>query len=146
VFEGYEDDKDDEGYVDDEGYEDDKDDEVPHDEGLLLPVMQRECMYVEAWSRWLSGDIEGCLEELSEILEQFPRDVFVLKIAQVLCFSMGFTRQMLEMVHTPRVATECSDRPYYHGMLAFALEQNDQLVEAEAAAKQAVTVWCTPQP
>jgi hypothetical protein len=47
---------------------------------------------------------------------------------------------MLSVVEIPSVQEHCNNRPYYHGMLAFAAEENGQLEKAEIAVSKGLAI------
>jgi hypothetical protein len=61
-------------------------------------------------------------------------DLFALKRGQLVAFCGGDRAGMLEIARAMRDAS--GDRPYFNGMLCFALEQNGRYDEALAAGKR----------
>ena len=110
-------------------------------------LTQREHLYVIAWLEWLKGK-KHALATLSYLLTLYPSDLFAVKKAQLIAFLQGDFARMLMIVQHPAVVAACQSLPYYHGMLAFALEENHYIVEAEQAARHGLSVnahdvWCT---
>jgi hypothetical protein len=61
-------------------------------------------------------------------------DLFALKRGQLVAFCVGDRAGMLEIALAMRDTS--GDRPYFNGMLCFALEQNGRYDEALAAGKR----------
>ena len=91
--------------------------------------------YLEAWELWLAGKLVQGYEKLQSVVDLHPGDLFAVKRAQLLAFCMGDLGRQLVVVQRKDVAAACRDRPFYHGMLGFALEQNGYLTEAEEAGR-----------
>lgn len=64
--------------------------------------------------------------------------MFALKRAQLVAFLVGDAKKMLKVAKASKSA--CAGKPYYHGMLAFSLEQNGKLKKAEREGKRAVDI------
>ncbi|XP_057949196.1 uncharacterized protein LOC131144514 [Malania oleifera] len=77
-------------------------------------------------------DDDIAVELHEKLLNDFPRDLASLKRAQVLCFYMGRPDLSLKLVQ--QVLPENQDENYIYGMLAFALLELGQMVDAEKAA------------
>jgi len=105
--------------------------------GLHSHVSRREQLYVVAWTEWVKGK-KHALTTLKQLIELYPNDLFAIKKAQLLAFLSGDFPRMLSLVDSAAVRAACSQRPYYGGMLAFALEENGQVEEAERVAREAV--------
>lgn len=108
-------------------------------------------------SSWLEGHTARAYHLFARIAAAHPADLFAAKRAQLLAFLLGSPRLMLSVVADPAVSAACAPhnnrnhnnlshghssaapaapvvaRPYYHGMLAFALEQAGRLSAALAA-------------
>ena len=107
--------------------------------GAHSPHTQRERQYVRAWNEWVKGKTHA-LVTLTELIAAHPSDLFAVKKAQLIAFLQGDFPRMLSIVRQPTVAAACGSRPYYQGMLAFALEENGEVDEAEAAGRRGVAV------
>jgi hypothetical protein len=75
-----------------------------------------------------------------QCLSSCPGDLFLAKKVQLLCFVLGDRRGMLSVMRRSDVAAACTPRSYYGGMLAFALEENDQLDAARSAALRSLEI------
>ena len=100
-------------------------------------VTQREQLYVLAWTEWVKGK-KHALTTLKQLIELYPNDLFAIKKAQLIAFLSGDFPRMLSLVTTPAVRAACSKRAYYGGMVAFALEENGEVEEAERVAREGV--------
>ena len=107
-----------------------------HAHGL---VSRREQLYVAAWSEWVKGK-RLAMATLESVIALHPNDLFAVKKAQLIAFLQGDFPLMLRLVRQPAVVAACSARPFYHGMLAFALEENGEVQEAEAAARRGIAI------
>lgn len=95
----------------------------------------RDLLYLEAWESWLGGNLTESYSKLAEIVASHPNDLFAVKRAQLIAFCMGSLELQLTIVDSEPVRKACARRPYYQGMLGFALEQNGRLLDAEAAGR-----------
>jgi len=85
----------------------------------------REQRYVSAWSTWLcEGDTAKALDMMDKLLDDYPDDLFVGKRATLLAFLLGDDAAMLKVLIDKGRYERWRQREYYHGMMAFALEQN----------------------
>lgn len=50
-----------------------------------------------------------------------------MKRGQLVAFLLGDAHKLLELCELKAVQSACMNRPYYQGMLGFALEQNEKL-------------------
>ncbi len=96
----------------------------------------REQAYVAAIDAWVSGDMERAIAAHYDIAEDWPRDVFAMKLCQYHHFNLGQVEGMLKIVEAVLEAND--ENHFVHGCHAFALEQNHRLEEAEAAGRRAV--------
>ncbi|MEM6415848.1 MAG: tetratricopeptide repeat protein [Pseudomonadota bacterium] len=93
------------------------------------PVSPRETYFCEAVSRWAQQDFYGALNALDELTLRWPADLCAIKWGQYHAFNVGDQAALLRFAERARIVHE--NRPYTHGMIAFALEQNHHLEEAE---------------
>ena len=110
--------------------------------GPSSPHSARERLYVVAWNEWVKGK-RHALVTLTELIAAHPSDLFAVKKAQLIAFLQGDFPRMLSIVRQPAVEAACGGRPFYHGMLAFALEENGEVEEAEVAARKGVAMDAT---
>lgn len=97
--------------------------------------------YLRAWSQWLlEGDPRGGAQTLLAHVHRHPRDLLAVKRAQLLAFIDGDAELMLAATAHPEVRRANAGRPYFHGLLAFALEQCGRLEEAEAEGRRGTEV------
>uniref|UniRef100_A0A7S2RM94 Tetratricopeptide repeat protein 38 n=1 Tax=Rhizochromulina marina TaxID=1034831 RepID=A0A7S2RM94_9STRA len=101
---------------------------------LMGSATPREAQYLLAYEALVvEGDLRKAAGLFSAVLEAHPRDLFALKRGQLLWFFLGQPEEMLRVAQGP-VAEANRGRPFFDGMVAFALEQAGQLSEAEATA------------
>jgi len=87
---------------------------------------------------WIDDDIPQALRISAEVVKAFPADLVMVKLHQYLAFNRGDFPAMLRIAELALPASR--HIPYIHGMLAFAYEQCHLLAEAEAAARQALSM------
>lgn len=63
-----------------------------------------------------------------------------MKKVQLLTFLVGDRLGMVRVVEREDVTRACSGRPFFHGMAAFALEENDRIQEARVHAFKALEI------
>ena len=100
------------------------------------PATAREWSVLQAVTAWVDGDVRQALGLLESVLQEHPRDLTSLKIAQYLAFNLGDSPTMLRLALLCRDAA--AEVAWMHGMLAFAFEQCHRLDEAQASAHQAL--------
>ncbi len=93
-------------------------------------LTNREKLYMEAYNHWMDGSFNEAFILFERITHEYPQDLFAAKRGQLLAFLVGNVSKMISILENPKVKYHCSSRPYYQGMLAFALEQSDRLDEA----------------
>lgn len=89
----------------------------------------REKLFCDAADAWARKDFRAALNALDELTVRWPADLCAIKWGQYHAFNLGDQEALLRFGLRARVAHEGS--PYAHGMIAFALEQNHRLEEAE---------------
>jgi tetratricopeptide (TPR) repeat protein len=102
------------------------------------PGTKREAQVIETIGHWVDGDILAMLAGCDTIATDHPRDVTMLKLAQYHLFNMGDAAGMLRFAL--KSLPDAADIPYVHGMIAFGYEQCHLLEDAEAAARQAMSL------
>ena len=102
------------------------------------PGTKREAQVIETIGHWVDGDIPATLAGCDTITTDHPRDVTMLKLAQYHLFNMGDAASMLRFAL--KTLPDATDIPYVHGMIAFGYEQCHLLDDAEAAARQAMSL------
>lgn len=90
---------------------------------------ERERLYCAAVNAWNARDFHRALDRLDELTVRWPADLCAIKWAQYHAFNLGDQGALLRLAERARIVHE--GRPYVHGMIAFALEQNHRLEEAE---------------
>ncbi|KEJ90826.1 tetratricopeptide repeat protein [Sulfitobacter donghicola] len=101
-------------------------------------VTQREALIIDAAAAWTRGEIPALLDICEKILNDYPRDMAVLKLAQCHYFNLGDATGMLRVAL--KSLPEAQDIAYTHGMIAFGYEQCHLLDRAEESARQAMTL------
>jgi len=99
---------------------------------------ERERLFCAAVDAWSQKDFAGALTALDELTVRWPADLCAIKWGQYHAFNLGDQNALLRLGRRAAVAHE--DAPYAHGMIAFALEQNHRLEEAEEEGLHAVEI------
>ncbi len=99
---------------------------------------ERERLFCAAVDRWADKDFAGAFAHLDELTVRWPADLCAIKWGQYHAFNRGDQAALLRLGRRASVAHE--DTPYAHGMIAFALEQNHRLQEAEEEGLRAVEI------
>ena len=81
---------------------------------------------------------DEALAHLDDLTVRWPADLCAVKWGQYHAFNLGDQGALLRFGERARIAHE--DTPYAQGMIAFALEQNHRLPEAEEAGMRAVEI------
>lgn len=87
---------------------------------------------------WVSNDVPASLQYAEDHLEEHPRDLTALKLAQYHCLNMGDSPGMLRTALKVREAN--SGVAQLHGMLAFGYEQCHLLDKAKRSAETAMSI------
>ena len=98
----------------------------------------RERLFAAAVESWATRDYARALTALEELTLRWPADLCAIKWGQYHAFNLGDRGAMLRFAERARIVFE--DRPYAHGMIAFALEQNHRLDEAEEEGLRATEI------
>lgn len=104
----------------------------------LHQALPRERLWYESVRAWVDDDLPKAAAAAEEIIRQWPEDLAAMKLGQLYMFHIGDHPGMLRIAEAARAPN--ARNPYWHGMLAFALEENNRLSEAEAAARHAVAL------
>ncbi|MEZ5927497.1 MAG: tetratricopeptide repeat protein [Parvularculaceae bacterium] len=103
-----------------------------------IGASERERLFCAAVNAWSRRDFIAALDELEELTVRWPADLCALKWGQYHAFNLGDQPALLRFAERARVVHE--GRPYVHGMISFALEQNHRLGEAEEEGLKAVEI------
>ncbi len=98
-------------------------------------VSERERLFIDAVHAWAAKDFYAALDRLDELTVRWPADLCAIKWAQYHAFNLGDQVRMLRLGQRAQIVHE--NKPYVHGMIAFALEQNHQLRAAEDEGRRA---------
>jgi hypothetical protein len=98
----------------------------------------REGLFCDAVAAWRARRFEAALAALDELTVRWPADLCAIKWGQYHAFNLGDQAALLRFGERARIAHEAT--PYAQGMLAFALEQNHRLAEAEDAGLHALQI------
>lgn len=98
----------------------------------------REQLWLAAVAAWSQGDRARAHDLHLDIAERWPRDLLSLKIAEWHAIALGDHARLLRPLEITRAAND--GRPWFHGMLAFALSENGRLDEAEIEARRALSI------
>lgn len=101
-------------------------------------LSDRERLFCEAVFNWSEKNFFGALEKFDELTVRWPADLCALKWGQYHAFNLGDQEALLRLGQRARIVHE--DTPYAHGMIAFALEQNHRLAEAEEEGYRAAEI------
>ena len=89
---------------------------------LVIPTTtNRERLFISAYSALFAGNLTTAAGFLRAVLSEHPTDMFALKRAQLFSFLAGKPQTMLQI--TLETLESNQNKPYFHGMLAFAYEQ-----------------------
>ena len=99
---------------------------------------EREALFCDAVDAWARKDFPAAFNALDELTVRWPADLCALKWGQYHAFNLGDQAGLLRLAQRARVAHEGA--PYAHGMIAFALEQNHRLDEAEDEGLRATEI------
>jgi len=102
------------------------------------PQTEREALYCACVNAWAQKDYFTALAHLDELTVRWPADLCALKWGQYHAFNLGDQAALLRFGERARIAHE--NAPYVHGMVAFALEQNHRLTEAEEEGLRATEI------
>jgi len=107
----------------------------------LKPKNKGEILYQRAFECFiLKGAYAESADFFRQILEINARDMFAMKMAMLMSFCCGDTNSML-LAARPKDNTVLRTLPYYHGMLAFALEENGELKAAEEVCEEGLKLF-----
>jgi hypothetical protein len=99
---------------------------------------RREQLNTAVLRAWVADDLPARLRLCEQTLDEFPRDLVIVKTQQYFEFNRGDAPAMLRIAL--KVMERNADVPYMHGMAAFAYEQCHLLGEAERAARTALNL------
>lgn len=99
---------------------------------------EREQLFCAAVSDWARKDFFAARDKLDELTVRWPADLCAIKWGQYHAFNLGDQAGLLRFGERARIAHEGT--PYAHGMIAFALEQNHRLEEAEDEGYRAAEI------
>jgi len=111
---------------------------IERTEQNLANANERERLFCAAVSAWNALDFSAALAALDELTVRWPGDLCALKWGQYHAFNLGDAAALLRFGERARIAHE--NRAYAHGMIAFALEQNHRLDEAEEEGIRATEI------
>ena len=98
----------------------------------------REQLFCAAVGDWARKDFFAARDKLDELTVRWPADLCAIKWGQYHAFNLGDQAGLLRFGERVRVVHEKA--PYAHGMIAFALEQNHRLEEAEDEGYRAAEI------
>lgn len=98
----------------------------------------REALFCAAVEAWRAREFRAALSFLDELTVRWPADLCAIKWGQYHAFNLGDQAALLRFGERARIAHD--GRPYAHGMISFALEQNHRLEEAEVEGMRAVEI------
>jgi len=98
----------------------------------------REALFCDAIEAWTKRDYHGALTILDQLTVRWPADLCAIKWGQYHAFNLGDQAALLRFGQ--RAIIVHKNTPYAHGLVAFALEQNHRLEEAEEEGIRAVQI------
>ncbi len=101
-------------------------------------MTDRERLFAAAVESWAAKNYRRALKALDELTVRWPADLCAIKWGQYHAFNLGDRRALLRFGERARIVFE--DQPYAHGLIAFALEQNHRLDEAEEEGFRATEI------
>ncbi len=101
-------------------------------------VTEREGLFCDAVEAWYVRDFYSSLDFLNLLTVRWPADLCAIKWGQYHAFNLGDQEALLRFGQRAILAHKGT--PYAHGLVAFGLEQNHRLDEAEEEGKYAVEV------
>ena len=104
---------------------------------------EREVIYFNIIKNLFNEDIFESIKLIKEIVKKWPEDLFSTKLAQLLFFSVGDNKNMKEIAEFS--INYHLNNPYAWGLLAFALEESNNLSEAKNAGLKAIKL-CEDEP
>ena len=104
----------------------------------LAAATAREKQWFAATEAWVGGDLPAAIAGLEAVTDQWPRDLFAMKLVQYHYFNQGRVAEMLAVCD--KVLPANQDNGYVRGCRAFGLEQNYRYEEAEAEGRAAVAI------
>lgn len=102
----------------------------------LNPRCPRIILIVEAIAAWHAGDDARAASYLADVVLQWPQDLVSLKLCHILALGVGDV-DIMRRTAAAAVAAD-PDAGFAAGMLAFALDQADEVDRAEGFARRAV--------
>ena len=99
---------------------------------------EREQLFCACVTNWATKNYVRALASLEEITVRWPADLCAIKWGQYHAFNLGDQAALLRFGERARIVHE--NAPYVHGMVAFALEQNHQIQEAEEEGLRATEI------
>lgn len=107
----------------------------------LVPINEKEILYQQAFESFiLKGQFAEAAKYFAQILEIDPLDMFAMKRAQLMSFICGDVKSLLAVCQS-KDTNLLKKLPFYHGMLAFALEENGEFKEAESICEEGLQLF-----
>jgi hypothetical protein len=107
-------------------------------EAAATQASPREQALVAAITAWSRGHDRSACAMLRASVQQHPRDLVAVKLAQIIHFNAGQLTDMLGVALASGHAA--ADLPWWHGMLAWGYEECHLLRDAEKHARQALAL------
>ncbi len=101
-------------------------------------MTEREQMFCAGVEAWAQKDWQDALNKFATYAENWPHDLVAIKWGQYHAFNLG---DQAALLHFGELALKASPgKPYVHGLIAFGLEQNHFIKEAEHHAMKAAEI------
>ncbi|BAY27578.1 hypothetical protein NIES2100_74030 [Calothrix sp. NIES-2100] len=101
-------------------------------------ITTREKLYLQAISAWANQEIEVAIAIHEKITNRFPQDLISVQQGQYHYFYLGEPEKLLQIAQ--KVLPRNQENHYLYGMVAFGLEQCNQLKAAEKMALRAIAL------
>ena len=103
-----------------------------------LDLNPREALHRQALHDWLDGESEAAIASWERLLEQWPTDLFALRMQYFALFAQGRCEEMLASSRRSIAAwDDAPRRSFLDGMVSFALEELGSYSEAEGFGRSA---------
>lgn len=98
----------------------------------------RAVLYLQLLNAWTADDVPQVIALSEQLVDEYPRDLFAVKLNQYLHFNRGDWPAMLRIAI--KALEKAGDIAHTHGLLAFAYEQCHLLDQAELSARKALAL------
>jgi tetratricopeptide (TPR) repeat protein len=109
-------------------------------ESSQLFLSSREKLHIAALKAWIQGDHIGALQRWEAILEDCPRDILAIRLAQFMTSYLGNSRGICDSIERvfPRWDEKVPGYSYLLGCYAYGLEEDNHYSQAERMGRAAI--------